>query len=108
MGATRTGDVNVEDVSGVAFGKHGGPLGRSAIGGAVEGFDAIACGETGGTSFRTQAGLVDKARVRIELEGDGDALVPVNAGVPQIDDARDPVAQAGKDPENQKKAQKIR
>jgi len=48
------------------------------------------------------------ARVRIELEGDGDALVPVNAGVPQIDDARDPVAQAGKDPENQKKAQKIR
>jgi hypothetical protein len=107
VGATRTGDVNVEDVPGVAFGKYGGPLGGSAVGGAVEGFNAIAGGQSGGARFGLETILVDKARIGVEAERDIHALVPVDACVPEVDDARDPVAQAGDDPEREKKAQKI-
>ena len=105
--AVGEGDVDLEDVAGVALGDNGGPLGEAAVGLAVEGHDAIAGGKPCGASFRLEAGFIDAARIGVEAEGDIDALVPVDARVPEIDDARDPVAQTGDDPESQKKAQKI-
>ena len=107
VGAIGAGDVDVEDVAGVAVGEDGGPLGKAGIGGAVQLLDAIAGLDSGGAGFRGEVAVFDGAGVGVVAEGDVDALVPVDVGVPHVGDAGDPVAEAGDDPESQKEAQEV-
>jgi hypothetical protein len=103
----RDGDVDIEDVAGVAVGEDGRPLGQTAVGCAVQLLNAIAGLEPGRAGFGLKAILVNLARIGIVAERDVDALVPVDTGIPKVNDARNPVAEAGDNPESQKKAKKI-
>jgi hypothetical protein len=107
VGAVGAGDVDVEDVAGVALGEDGGPLGETAVRGAVELVDVVPAADSGGSSFGREVAVLDGACVGVVAEGDVDALVPVDVGLPHVGDTGDPVAEAGDDPESQKEAQEI-
>ena len=83
------------------------PLGKSEVRRAVQRFEAIAGSNAGSTGGGCQIATLDLAGIGVEAKGDINTLVPVDAGIPEVDDARNPVAEAGDDPEREQKAQQV-
>ncbi len=90
----------------MAVGQNLAPLSQPCISAAVQAIDPVALIQSGGLGFRLNA--LDNTGVKVEAEWRLDALVPVHADLPQVQDAREPISQARQQIDRQQRSQHIR